>query len=175
MTSDDASPRPKSRSLSLNLRPVVDADLDRFFEMGRDPAAVKMAAFVSRDPSDRMAFDAHWQRIRSHEGILLCTIGVRLGDSAERVAGHVSFFRRGDEAEIGYWVDRPLWGFGIATAALRAFLPRVSARPIFARVVADNIASTRVLAKCGFVLDRVEHAFADGRGAEVEEWVMRLD
>lgn len=175
MTSGHAIVGPKTRSLSLNLRPVVDADLDHFFEMGRDPAAVMMAAFVSRDPSDRVAFDAHWQRIRSHEGMLLCTIGVRLGDSAERVAGHVSFFRRGEEAEVGYWVARPLWGFGIATAALRAFLPRVSARPLFARVVADNIASCRVLAKCGFVLDRVEHAFANGRGAEVEERVLRLD
>lgn len=159
-------PRPPA----VTLRPVEDLDLDAFFAHGADPEAIRMAAFVSRDPGDRPSFDAHWARIRAHDGILLRTI---VSDGA--VAGHVSFFRRDGEAEIGYWVDRAQWGRGVASAALGLFLPLVPVRPVYARVVADNAASRRVLARHGFVLDRVERAYAEGRGAEVEEHVMRLD
>lgn len=154
----------------VSLRPVEDTDLEAFFAHGQDPEAIRMAAFVSRDPGDRPSFDAHWARIRAHDGIILRTI---VADGA--VAGHVSFFVRDGEPELGYWIDRARWGRGIASAALGLFLPLVPIRPVYARVVADNHASRRVLGKWGFVFDRVERAYAEGRGAEVEEHVMRLD
>lgn len=167
----------------VTLRPVEDRDLDALFEQARDPAAVWMAAFTARDPEDRAAFDAHWARIRGRDGVVLRTIvwtepappSEDASTPAERVAGYCCFFVRDGEPEIGYWVDRALWGRGVATAALRLFLPLVPARPVNGRVVADNLASIRVLTKCGFVFDRAERAYADGRAAEVDEWVMRLD
>ncbi|WP_299625669.1 GNAT family N-acetyltransferase [Pelagibius sp.] len=59
-----------------------------------------------------------------------------------------------DVLEVGYWLARPHWGQGLATESTRALLayaftePRVSA--VTSGHFADNPASGRVLAKCGF-------------------------
>ena len=58
-------------------------------------------------------------------------------------------------AEIGYWIARPYWGQGLATAAVRALVQHVwENRPellrLDARVFAGNVASARVLEKNGF-------------------------
>jgi [ribosomal protein S5]-alanine N-acetyltransferase len=44
-----------------------------------------------------------------------------------------------------------LWGMGIATKALKAFLMKENTRPIFGRVAFDNFGSQKVLEKCNFV------------------------
>ena len=129
-----------------------------------------MAAFVPKDPNDREAFDAQWQRMRSSDSVLVRTI---VNDSA--VVGHVASFDRDGEHEVTYWIGKEYWGRGIATEALKAFLDEDTARPIFGRVVKDSAASRRVLEKCGFSVCAEDKGFADGRGAEVEEYVLRLD
>ena len=48
-------------------------------------------------------------------------------------------------------------------------------RPIFARAAADNIGSMRVLEKCGFRIIGKNKDFANGRGQETEEYILRLD
>ncbi|HEX5689187.1 MAG TPA: GNAT family N-acetyltransferase [Roseiflexaceae bacterium] len=55
------------------------------------------------------------------------------------------------EGEIGYWLGRQFWGQGIATQAVAAFLEIVTTRPLYAYAVAHNVASRRVLEKCGFL------------------------
>jgi RimJ/RimL family protein N-acetyltransferase len=47
--------------------------------------------------------------------------------------------------------------------------------PIYARVVKDNIASLRVLEKCGFDICGESKGFADARGQEFEEFILRLE
>jgi [ribosomal protein S5]-alanine N-acetyltransferase len=49
------------------------------------------------------------------------------------------------------------------------------ARPIHGRVAADNVASRRVLEKCGFRVIGTDRGFAEARSAEIEELVLRLD
>jgi RimJ/RimL family protein N-acetyltransferase len=127
---------------NLTLREAADGDLMFFFEHQRDPVAVRMAAFASRD---RNAFDAHWARIRRDPSALVRTIL-----SEGRVAGYIGSFIRDDERLVAYWLGREFWGRGIATAALAAFLGHDRARPLRARVAIDNAASRRVLEKCGF-------------------------
>ena len=152
----------------MELRPVADDDLPIFFEHQRDPVARNMAAFVSEDPDDRAGFDAHWARIRAADSVLIRTVVVD-------VAGHVASFDRDGEHEVTYWLGRAHWGRGIATRALQAFLEEDAQRPMFARVVKDGAASRRVLEKCGFAVCREDKGFAPGRGAEVEEYVLRLE
>lgn len=154
----------------VRLRPVLPADIDTFFEHQRDPAATRMAAFTVPDPSDREAFTARWARFLPDPAIVKQTI---LCDG--RVAGHVVAFGRFGQREVGYWLGREHWGQGIATAALAAFLAGFHERPLAARVVSDNAASLRVLQKCGFKVCGKEQAFANARGAEVEEYVLRLE
>ena len=76
--------------------------------------------------------------------------------------------------EVTYWIGREFWGQGIATKALAALLSTVKTRPLYARAARDNIASLRVLEKCGFMIAGYERGFANARGEEVEEVVLEL-
>jgi RimJ/RimL family protein N-acetyltransferase len=151
------------------LREVLDEDLPTFFEQQLDPAANVMAAFTARDPADREAFDAHWRRIRGDKRVIIRTIL-----SAGRVAGYVGSFKRLGEPEVTYWLGKEYWGQGIATRALSQFLGVVQARPLSARVARDNVASIRVLEKCGFTIGGEERGFANARGEEVDELILKL-
>ena len=51
----------------------------------------------------------------------------------------------------------------------------VTVRPLFARAAQDSVGSRRVLEKCGFVICGEDKGFAAARGAEIEEYVLRLD
>jgi RimJ/RimL family protein N-acetyltransferase len=55
---------------------------------------------------------------------------------------------------------------------LQLFLEEQAIRPLYGRVVKDNVASRRVLEKCGFVLAGQDKGFAQARGQEVEELIL---
>lgn len=153
------------------LRDVTEGDLPIFFEQQRDPAANRMAAFTAKDPADRAAFMAKWAKILGDDSITKRTILF-----GGQVAGSVSTFVApwSGELEVTYWIGREFWGMGIATKALAALLSEVKTRPLYARAAKDNIASLRVLEKCGFRITGSERGFANARGEEVEEVVMKL-
>lgn len=153
----------------IALRPIEDADLDALFEQWRDPEAVRMAAFTPRDPNDRAAFDAHLARLRAAPDVTLRAVTVD-----GRFAGTVSSFVLDGETEVTYWIDRALWGRGVASRALALLLREVPVRPIHARAASDNAASIRVLRKAGFEVVGTEVSYAPARGAEIEETLLRL-
>ena len=126
------------------LRDIEPDDLPIFFEHQRDPVAVAMVVFRSREKAE---FNAHWAKILADDTSLKKTI---VADG--QVAGHIASFMRDGDREIGYWIERTLWGRGIASAALAAFLCLEQRRPLYAGVAPHNIASIRVLQKCGFTL-----------------------
>ena len=130
---------------SITIREVESSDLETFYEHQLDPEAIRMAAFVCRDPKDKVAFDAHWDKILNSSQITKRTI-VAEG----QVAGHISCYPHGENIEVTYWLGREFWGRGLATQALNRMLHLVVDRPIFARAATDNIGSIRVLQKCGF-------------------------
>ncbi len=153
------------------LREVADADLPIFFAHQLDPQANAMAAFTSRDPADRAAFMAHWQRIMADPTVIIRTIV-----SGGQVVGSVLSYEDDSKPEIGYWLGRAYWGQGLATRALGDFLAQANpARPIYARAAKDNAGSLRVLEKCGFAIVGEDKGFANARGAEVEEFLLRLE
>lgn len=126
------------------LREVIDSDLPIFFEHQRDPEAVRMAAFASRDHD---AFATHWAKLRGEPSNIIRTI---VCDG--QVAGNIGSWIAGDRRLIGYWIGREFWGRGVATAALAAFVAEVKERPLHAFVAGHNVGSIRVLEKCNFVL-----------------------
>ena len=154
---------------TIQLRDVTGDDLPLFFEQQLDPTANHMAAFTAKEPADREAFMAHWARILGDEGILIKTILF-----AGQVAGYVLTHGWFGELEVTYWLDRRYWGRGLATQALAAFLQVQKSRPLVARAAKDNVASIRVLKKCGFVLTGETRGFADARSEEIEEVVLTL-
>jgi RimJ/RimL family protein N-acetyltransferase len=151
------------------LRPVLDEDSDAIFEQMRDPDSVRMAAFTHRDPDDRAAFDEHRARVRASPGVTERAI---IADGV--LAGTIASFVMEGDTEVTYWLDRKVWGQGIAGQALAQLLELVPVRPIWGRAASDNAASIRVLRRAGFEIVGTEIAFAKARGEEIEETVLRL-
>jgi RimJ/RimL family protein N-acetyltransferase len=152
------------------LREMRDEDLDVLFEQWADPAAAHMAAFTAPGHMDRDAFERRWARIRADEGTINRVIVVD-----GEVAGTIGSWGDPGDREVTYWIGRSYWGKGIATAALEAFLTVDASRPLRARVASDNVASRRVLEKCGFRVVATERGFSEARFCEIDEFVLRLE
>jgi RimJ/RimL family protein N-acetyltransferase len=152
--------------VTVSLRPVELSDLEAFYEQQADPASVEMAAVPARARDDHMN---HWRVVLADE-----TVNVRTIEVDGEIAGHVvSFLRdgRGDR-EVGYWIERSLWGRGVASAALTAFLADEPRRPLVAHTAVHNPGSARVLEKCGFTMVA---EVKDPQGDGVDEVHWRLD
>ena len=156
--------------MNIALRPLVDDDLDAIFEQMKDPESVRMAAFTPEDPADRQACLARRSRIRADPSVV-----ERVIEADGTFAGTIASFEIDGEREVTYWIDRALWGRGIASAALQSFLSTSTERLLFARAASDNAGSLRVLEKAGFRRIGVDRGFARGRGEEIEEVILRLD
>ena len=163
---------PDPMTKGVLLRDVIGSDLPIFFDQQLDPDANYMAAFTARDPTDRDAFTEHWTKILGDETITIQTILFN-----DHVAGFVASYKDEEfgKLEVTYWIGKQYWGQGVATGALSEFLGQVQVRPMYARVVKDNVASLRVLEKCGFTICGADKGFADARGEEVEEFILRLE
>src|SRR2546422_1408048 len=159
------------QTTEILLRDVAETDLRIFFEHQRDVASNFMAAFTSRDPADRDAFAAHWKRILNDETVVVKTI---MFDG--NVVGSVAKFvdKEFGKPEIAYWIGKEYWGMGIATTALSKFLSDIRLRPIYGRAATDNVASIRVMEKCGFTISGSSKGFANARGKEIEEVILEL-
>ncbi|WP_112268520.1 GNAT family N-acetyltransferase [Lentzea terrae] len=153
----------------VTLRPIEDDDLDAVFEFMRDPESVWMAAFTAEDPDDREAFDAHWRKVRARTDV---TNRVIVGDG--RVVGTIACFVMEGDTEITYWIDRAVWGQGVAGRALALLLEEVTVRPLYGRAASDNAGSIRVLTKAGFEKVGTDVGYAPARKEEIEETIMRL-
>lgn len=149
----------------VTLRPVDPADLPIFFAHQRDPEAIRMAAFPARDHD---AFTAHWAKILGDRTVLARTI---LVDG--RVAGNLGSWTQDGARKLGYWLGREYWGRGVASAALRQFLALVTTRPLLAHVAKHNLASLRVLHKCGFKISGEDTSPGEGDEPD-EEYILTL-
>jgi RimJ/RimL family protein N-acetyltransferase len=151
------------------LRPIEDSDLDALFEQMRDPESVRMAAFTTKDPDDRAAFEIHMAKVRTSPEVTTLAV-----TADGRLVGTIACFVVDGDTEITYWIDRSWWGQGIASRALALFLDTVPVRPLYARAASDNVGSLRVLQKAGFVAIGTEISYANARDVEIEETILRL-
>jgi len=149
--------------MPVSLREVRLDDLKVLFEFQREPEGVAMAVFPSRDwPT----FLEHWTKnVLGDPANLVKTIEI---DGV--AAGWVNCFTKDGKRLVGYWLGRRFWGRGLATQALEQVLGCEKERPLHAFVARSNIASRRVLEKCGFRVVAEETA-DDG----VEEFLMQRD
>jgi RimJ/RimL family protein N-acetyltransferase len=126
-----------------------------------------MADFPARD---REAFMAHWTKIAADETNITKTV-VFDGD----VAGNVVCWGPPDDRTVGYWIGREYWGKGVATRALAGLLRLVTTRPLYAHVAQHNLASVRVLQKCGFTISGKARVTSSAFGGDIEELILKLD
>ena len=144
-------------------------DLNSFFQFQLDEEANYLAAFTSKDPTDKNAYLEKYSKFVADPTIHSKTIKVN-----GIIVGSIAQFLIEDEAEITYWIDKQFWGRGIATAALQLFLKLQQSRPIYARVAFDNYGSQKVLEKCGFMKTGKDKGFANARNTEIEEFIYTL-
>jgi RimJ/RimL family protein N-acetyltransferase len=102
------------------------------------------------------------------DGTLAGGIGYTLHQDVERVG-----------AEVGYWLGRAFWGRGITTAALRlltahAFAVHPELRRLWAVPFARNLASARVLEKCGYRLEGTMRQSAIKDGVVLDQWMYAI-
>ena len=129
-----------------------------------------MAAFTAKDPTNQEAFTAHWLRNLANETTINKTI---VFDG--QVAGSVASYEYEGRPEVTYWLGKEYWGKGIASQGLTQFLEYIETRPLYAHVAKHNIASRRVLEKCGFKVAAEDKFFSKIFGKEIEEYVLILD
>jgi len=89
----------------------------------------------------------HWEGILKNKTIVARTVIYK-----EKIAGHIICWKEKYEQQVGYWIGKSFWNRGIASAALAEFLDQIKIRPLYAHVAKHNLASKRVLEKCGFVM-----------------------
>ncbi len=125
-----------------------------------------MAAVHPRDPD---AFHAQWEKIFADPTVVARAI---VADGS--LAGSISCFKLDGQDAVGYWIAREHWGRGIASAALRLLLEEVAVRPLYARAARHNVASIRVLERCGFKITGYQVSPGTDRYVACEEVLMRL-
>ena len=154
----------------IKLRKTVVDDLEYFFKFQLDKEANSLAAFTSKDPTDKSAYLIKYTKLLSDPTVNDQTIMVD-----DIIVGSIAKFEIEGEAEVTYWIDKNFWGKGIATKALESFLTIENTRPIFGRAAFDNYGSQIVLEKCGFVKIGKDKGFANARQTEIEEFIYKLD
>lgn len=99
---------------------------------------------------------ADWPLFYRHYHNILT--GKKLDIFAVRVdgeyAGSVEISDRADHYQIGYWLGVDYRGQGIATEAVKSVLNRLDGRPVMADTLIENSASSRVLEKLDFELEK---------------------
>ena len=147
--------------MHVELREIVEADLDALFAFQDDPVIVASRFVPHRPPG---VFHEHMRRRREDPGALSRSIWV---DGV--LTGSIMKFFRGGVHEVGYLIGREFWGKGIVSVALAQLLALVKDRPIYGVCLAENVASQRVLMKCGFKLD---HKVVEQDGSLVFHFVL---
>ncbi|MBD2699154.1 GNAT family N-acetyltransferase [Spirosoma sp. BT702] len=126
---DNLHQHANSRPIWLNLRdtfphPYTEIDAQRWIQYVVDP-----------ELETNFAIDVGGQAVGN--------IGLRIGEDIERYS-----------AEIWYWLGEAFWGRGIVSAALRTIteyaFTEFSLTRLYAKPMAHNVASIKVLEKVGF-------------------------
>ncbi len=135
---------------AITLRPYQLDDADALARLLNDPDVTAMTSSVPF-PYARADAEAYLSDVRNETGR---KVSRAITLDGALVGGIGLDVRPGGAEELGYWIGKPHWGQGFASAAVAAFLAELDRLaiegPIQAQTVASNEASARVLIKNGF-------------------------
>ena len=160
-------------TLPLTLKPLAEADFGALYHVQNDDEAAWVAGGGAH--RDRDAFTQRMANIVKGDQ-MQCAMQVMWAQGT--IAGYLAhFIRDGKNREVSLWLDRAVWGKGLATRAMHMFLSglpdQIKAEPIFARVVDGNDASARVMEKNGFFNVGRDKFYSDIRSCEVSETLFK--
>ena len=157
------------KTIEIELKNTNLNDLEALFLFQLDKDANYLAAFTSKNPSNKDAYMEKWTRLLADKKINVRTILLK-----NKIVGSIAKFEMEGNAEITYWIGKEFWGKGIASTALKKFLEVEKTRPLFGRIAFDNLGSKKVLENCGFSKIGIEKGFANAREKEIEEIIFEL-
>lgn len=145
----------------LRLRRFVPDDLERLVELDSDPDVMRYISYGAPTPRERYAQEIlpRWFALYAETPLL----GYWAAETRVDGAFVGWFHLRPDridtgEQELGYRLRRAAWGQGFGTEGSRAVLgygfERVGVETISARTLVGNLASRRVMQKCGLQFER---------------------
>lgn len=144
---------PTVRAQQLALVPLRPADADTLHRLYQSDGVLRYFPNPTPPPLQHVqrfiaGQQAHWEKYGyGNWGIL--------PEGEQDIIGWagLQFLPELNETEVGYLLDRPFWGKGYATQAARASLQFGFEHFDFSHLIAlvhpDNMASRRVLEKCG--------------------------
>lgn len=139
------------RSERLFLRPTWPEDCEELIALITEESVLRDAAAMQwpYTVDDARCFIARPRdRLLPHFAITLPT-----ADGA-RPIGSIGLGKIGDDVQVGFWIAHRHWRQGYATEATRAVMGLARAighDRLVATHLADNVATTRVLEKAGFI------------------------
>lgn len=154
----------------LLLRPFAEADLPALVQLAGSYQVARNTLHIPHPYTEEDAqfwlsiTQQHRAQGTAHQ------FALELRDTGEFIGGSGLLPElRHHRAEAGYWLGAPYWGRGLATEALGALLrfgfEQLELNKIFATHHAENLASGRVMEKCGLTLEGrlPQHVWRDGQ------------
>ncbi len=148
----------------MRIRKLQEADLQKLFEMQKDPESRWMAAFGSRDTDDYQTYLRHMSKIAEDKSAMYKVV-----EHEDQVAGMVGKWVNEHGPELMYWTDKKFKGLGLTTTAVREFLLLFTERPLYAHTAGDNLASQAILNKVGFLKYEEVMSYSEIRKMEIVE------
>ncbi|MGY0216160.1 GNAT family N-acetyltransferase [Endozoicomonadaceae bacterium StTr2] len=155
----------------LHLRPFTVADALRVQQLAGDKKVAEMTANIPHPYPDGMAeswISHHSEMVTAGKALIYA---ITLKDSGELIGTTGLQLDDNNGAELGYWIGVAYWGNGYCTEAVLALIKqgfsRLPLMTIYARHLADNIASGRVIKKCGFHYQATQDEFLKGSPRQI--------
>jgi len=157
------------------LRPWKAGDVDSLAKSANNTNV----AFFLRDvfPSPYSVKDAEYfisQVIEFNRNQLILAIVVDQ-KAVGSIGGHFQNDVYSGTVEIGYWLDEQYWGKGIVTDAVKWITQYIftyyEIRKIYAAVFDKNLASVKVLEKCGFEQEAILKKAVSKNGIIMDELI----
>lgn len=176
MDLETQDPRPPTIDLGAYvLRPLRPEDALAWYTYLAGPEVTHLTSYALASIEDvQRLIDAsvsgygarrscRWALVRRDSNRLIGTCGFYTWDAQQAIA------------ELGYDLARDHWGQGIMTravdAAVRCGFDQFALHRIQATVMVGNLASVRVLEKCGFVREGTLRAYKICRGQPRDFWL----
>jgi len=163
----------------LLLRKLCQDDAYDLFAYGRDPEVTKYLLWEPhRTVHDSVQF-IEWA-IRQYDAGEIAPWGIELKETGKLIgtSGFYTWTPRHRRAEIGYALARPFWRMGLMTEAVRAILDFgycvMDLNRVEARCFTANVASARVMEKCGMKFEALlrEQELIKGRFEDLNAYAI---
>ena len=143
---------------SVTLEPIAPHHADAVQRLAAHPDVVATTNLPEPYPDDGAAQWIEYVRPRHEAGAEFAFAIMNAAGELVGVTGLVGV--TATEAELGFWIGKPYWNRGYATAAARRTLQfafeEVDLERVVARPLVRNAPSRRVLEKLGFRLQQTE-------------------